>query len=213
VKRLAAIALLSALGCRGQTSEEPPVALLRNMHQQQRYNPQARSRMFADGRTMRPPVEGTVPFGSLIDDARVATGREEDNSAYVPTVPEPVAAQAQYRDDEGRRHEGMDALVLRGHERFNIYCAPCHGRAGDGLGMVFLRSRRPSVGFPYPQPTSLHEARVRHMPDGQLFATVSNGVRNMPSYAAQIPVNDRWAIVAYVRALELSQAPNDGAMP
>ena len=90
--------------------------------------------------------------------------------------------------------------------RFGIYCAPCHGGAGDGRGQVWLRSQGGGVAnsYQYIQPTNLHDERLKHVPDGQLFATISNGIRNMPAYSAQIPVNDRWAIVAYVRALQVS---------
>ena len=194
----------SAGACRGQTSGDPPIILLRNMHFQQRYNAQARSEFFADHRTMRVPVEDTVAHDGFIDDDRVTLGHETDSAAYVMTVPESVAQTA----------GGMAPLVDRGHDRFGIYCTPCHGRLGDGNGIVFLRSRLVG-GYQYPQPASFHTEANRHMPDGQLYATITNGIRNMPSYAAQIPVQDRWAIVAYVRALQLSQlnTPPTGATP
>jgi mono/diheme cytochrome c family protein len=92
----------------------------------------------------------------------------------------------------------MDQSIKRGQQRYNIYCRPCHDGAGMGKGTV--------VKHGMAQPPSLHEDRVRHMPDGQMFASISRGVRNMPAYNYSIPVNDRWAIVSYVRALELSQA-------
>jgi mono/diheme cytochrome c family protein len=102
----------------------------------------------------------------------------------------------------------MEKLLARGQERFAIYCAPCHGLTGDGKGMVVCKREKmsdpcESRGFP-PLP-SYQDARLRQMPDGQLFATISHGVRTMPAYGAQIPRSDRWAIVAYVRALQLSQ--------
>jgi mono/diheme cytochrome c family protein len=102
----------------------------------------------------------------------------------------------------------MEKLVARGQERFGIYCAPCHGLTGDGKGMVVCKREKPSDacesrGFP-PLP-SYEDARLRQMPDGQLFATITHGVRTMPAYAAQIPTMDRWAIVTYVRALQVSQ--------
>ena len=167
------------------------------MHFQQRYNSQAVGYQFGDLRTMRTPVEGTVSREAYdtqqrLDD-RINTGRELDNSAYVMRVP----------DGAVEHFHGMEALVERGRDRFNIYCTPCHGRSGDGLGMVFVRSR--TSGYQYPQPPTFHQDRLRHEPDGQVFATITNGVRNMPSYAAQVPVYDRWAIVSYMRALQLSQ--------
>jgi cytochrome c5 len=91
------------------------------------------------------------------------------------------------------------AMLERGQERFDIYCRPCHVGTGGGLGTVITRSNW------LPPPPSFHQDRIRQMPDGQLFATITHGVRNMPSYGAYIPVNDRWAIVDYVRALQLSQ--------
>lgn len=216
---IAATLAALAVGCRGEVSADPPVQLLRNMHFQQRYNPQARSAFFADRRTMRLPPEGTVarfPGGgassyggfaigrdeSFLDDA-VTLGLEPDSPTYVMNIPDAVTRAA----------GGLEPMVHRGQERFGIYCTPCHGGVGDGRGLVFLRSHGPDgPRYQYPQPANLHDDRVRHMPDGQLYATIANGVRTMPSYSAQIPVADRWAIVSYVRALQLSQI-NTGATP
>jgi len=202
IQRLVALALVvfGAGACRGQPAEDPPVMLMRNMYHQQRYNPQGESAYYGDHRAMRTPPQGTVPRENYAEDERVALGREPDGRSYVLTVPHEVAAE--FRG-------GMAGLVARGHERFDIYCSPCHGRVGDGQGMVFLRAR--VTGYTYMMPSNLHDDRLRHVPDGQLFATISNGIRNMPAYGSQIPVNDRWAIVAYVRALQLSQAPANGA--
>jgi mono/diheme cytochrome c family protein len=192
---------------------------LRNMFHQQRFNPQSDNWLFKDDRSMRPIVEGTVPYASgptpwrraafamtgdpaqraahtdpFFENDRANLGLEEDHRTYVPTIPSEVVQAS----------GGMSDLLARGRDRFGIYCTPCHGNAGDGQGTVFVRSL--SAGYSFPQPASLHQDRLRQIPDGQLFATITNGVRNMPSYAAQIPVQDRWAIVAYVRALQLSQA-------
>ena len=90
-------------------------------------------------------------------------------------------------------------MIERGQDRYSIYCRPCHDDTGSGQGAVVTRAAW------QPPPPSFHQERLRQMPDGQLFATISHGVRNMPSYGASIPVNDRWAIVSYVRALQLSQ--------
>jgi mono/diheme cytochrome c family protein len=194
----AVIALGSLAGCREQTSEDPPVLLERNMYDSERYNPESYSQLFADHRTMRTPVPGTISSDFFEDDPEVATGLVADKSAYVMTVPDKVA----------RKLGGMNKLVLRGRERFNIYCAPCHGQTGDGKGMVVCK--RDSMSAPCesrgfaPLP-SYGDAKIRQMPDGQMFATISHGVRSMPAYGPQIPVADRWAIVTYVRALELSQ--------
>lgn len=180
--------LLAATGCRGQTSTEPPIVPLRNMFNQDRYNPQAESQLFRDGRTMRMPVEGTVPREREID-PEIGQGRLQDDSGYVAEVPPPLA----------QRFGGAEGLIERGQERYGIYCRPCHDGTGSGRGTVIIRA-----GW-QPPPPSFHQDRIRQMPDGQLFATITHGIRTMPSYGAQIPVNDRWAIVSYVRALQLSQ--------
>jgi mono/diheme cytochrome c family protein len=185
-------------GCREQSSEDPPILLERNMYDQERYNPESYSQFFADHRTMRLPVEGTVSREFYSGDPEIATGLLPDQSGYVLAVPAGWIA----------RRGGMEKVLERGKERFGIYCAPCHGQTGDGKGMVVCKRDKvtdpcESRGFP-PLP-SYQDPRIRQMPDGQLFATITHGVRTMPAYGPQIPVDDRWAIVAYVRALELSQ--------
>ncbi len=184
------VSLAALAGCRGDASEEPPVHLQRNMYHQERYNPQAYTNNFADKRTMRTPEPGTISreeYDQHGGDDTLVTGRQDDH--FVMTIP-PSAVD---------RAGGYEKMLARGQERFNIYCAPCHSRTGDGQGMV---ARRPGS---FAKVTSIHEKMVHDMPDGQIFATITNGVRTMPSYAAQIPISDRWSIVAYVRALELSQ--------
>jgi mono/diheme cytochrome c family protein len=188
---VAAAALLWA--CRGQTSTEPPIIPFRGMHEMPRYDAQEVSRYFADRRAMRPPVEGTIAREMEID-PQIAEGVNDDGS-YVLTIPDAVLERA----GPGR----LADLVARGRTRYDIYCSPCHAYTGDGNGMVVQRAN--AIDNPFPA-ANLHEERIRRMPDGQLFATISNGVRTMPAYRAQIPVQDRWAIVAYVRALQLSQA-------
>lgn len=190
---MVACALLGALlgavaGCRGQTSAEPPILPLRNMADQDRYDPQSESKFFADGRTMRMPVAGTVSRERELD-PELADGRLADDSGYVIEVPKAVAAG----------FGGADAMLARGHERYDIYCRPCHDGTGEGKGMVITRAAW------QPAPPSFHQDRIRQMPDGQLFATISRGVRMMPSYGSRMPLEDRWAVVSYVRALQLSQ--------
>lgn len=150
-----------------------------DMHDQPRYKPFARSDFFADGRSERPLVPGTVARGWLREDARVYTGKQ--GAAFVAEFPLPVDLE----------------LVQRGRERFEIFCAPCHGRTGAGNGMVVQRG--------YRKPTTFHIDRLRHEKPGYFFDVITNGFGAMPDYATQIPVRDRWAIVAYVRALQLSQ--------
>jgi mono/diheme cytochrome c family protein len=195
---LAVLSVALVSGCRGQTSEDPPLLLERNMFDQERYNPESYSEFFGDHRTMRTPVEGTIARDHYDDDPEVATGLVADQSGYVMTIPASLVNHA----------GGMAKMLARGQERFGIYCTPCHGQTGDGKGMVVCKRDKlsdpcQSRGFP-PLP-SYEDERLRHMPDGQLFATISHGVRTMPAYGAQIPVMDRWAIVTYVRALQMSQ--------
>lgn len=203
MKRLAlmlpvALAVAALVGCRGQTSEDPPIAPERNMYDSERFNPESFSDFFADHRTMRTPVPGTVARDRYEDDPEVATGLLPDRSNYVVAIPQSMVM----------RWGGMEKLLQRGQERFGIYCAPCHGLTGDGKGMVVCKRAKAtdpceSRGFP-PLP-SYEDPRLRGMPDGQVFATITHGVRTMPAYGPQVPIQDRWAIVGYVRALEMSQ--------
>jgi mono/diheme cytochrome c family protein len=193
-------------GCREQSSDDPPVLLERNMYDTERYNPESYSDFFPDHRTMRPPVPGTFASDRYEDDPEVATGLLADRSGYVMTIPQQLV----------QRKGGMDKVLKRGQERFGIYCAPCHGLTGDGKGMVVCKRDKASDpcesrGFP-PLP-SYEDPRLRSMPDGQLFATITHGVRTMPAYGPQIPVEDRWSIVAYVRALQMSQMSASNTSP
>lgn len=226
IRAFSILSLLAVMagGCRGSTSEDSPITPLRNMHFQQRYNTQSETNFFPDRRTMRTPPAGTVPRfpggttpryvnfnvarDESFDNDRVTLGHEEDSPAYVQTIPTEVVEQANLRLGDGTELTGMNALLQRGQQRYGIYCTPCHGALGNGQGVVWSRGQ--GGNYQYPQPANLHDDRLRHIPDGQLYATIANGVRNMPGYAAQIPVQDRWAVVAYVRALQVSQS-NNGA--
>jgi mono/diheme cytochrome c family protein len=203
---LAVLVAGALAGCREQTSEDPPILLERNMFDQERYNPESYAGLFPDHRTMRSPVEGTLARDRYEDDPEIATGLLADKSGYVMTIPATLV----------QRKGGMEKVLARGQERFGIYCAPCHGATGDGKGMVVCKRDKTtdpceSRGFP-PLPTYA-DPRLRNMPDGQLFATISHGVRTMPAYGAQVPVEDRWAIVGYVRALQLSMAAATPTQP
>jgi mono/diheme cytochrome c family protein len=189
---LAVMALVS--GCVGGESSEPPVVGIRNMYNQPRYDTQERQPFFADQRSMRPQVDGTVSREMTKGYAH-ATGLAAQSKTYIDEVPRVIIASFGTRQ----------AIMARGKDRYDIYCAPCHSLSGDGKGMVSRRAA--ALGAAGLIAPSFHDDRLRHVPDGQLFATISNGVRNMPSYAHNLPVNDRWAIVQYVRALQLSQAP------
>jgi len=188
------IALLALLGaCRGGTSSDEPIVPIRNMYQQPRYTTQQASAFFSDGRVMRPPVEGTIAQ-EMEPDLSIQTGRIADNSEWLLEIPNAVV----------ERGGGMPGLLARGQERFDIFCAPCHGESADGEGVVAQRAA--ALGAATLKPPTLHDARLRGIPDGQLYATITNGIRNMPAYGHNVPLDDRWAIVAYVRALQMSQA-------
>lgn len=189
-------------GCRGQESQAEPIVPIRNMHDQPRYDAQEASAFFEDGRTMREPVSHAVPR-EVPEDLAVATGRIEGNlgpsGAWVQKVPMSVT----------QRLGGADKMMARGQERFGIYCSPCHGLTGAGNGNVAMRAKE--LGYAALVPPTLGvtpegDDRLLHVPDGHLFGVISNGIRNMPAYRHNIPVRDRWAIVAYVRALQIRLA-------
>jgi len=148
------------------------------MHDQPKYKPYRPSAFFADSRNARPLVPGTVARGHLDDSSPLQTGKEGND--FVAELPVPLTQE----------------LVQRGHERFDVYCSPCHGRTGKGDGMIVRRG--------YRQPPSYHIDRLRAEPLGYFFDVITHGFGVMPDYAAQVPVNDRWAIAAYIRALQLS---------
>jgi hypothetical protein len=164
---LIAAATLAAPGCR------------QDMHDQPKYIPLRASTFFADGRSAREPVAGTVARGQLRADPLLYTGKIDGVDATV--FPFPVT----------------EAVMARGRERYNIFCSPCHGRTGSGDGMIVRRGYRP--------PPSLHIDRLRDAPVGHFFDVMTAGFGAMPDYAAQIPPADRWTIVAFIRALQLSE--------
>ncbi len=151
-----------------------------DMHVQPRYNPLAKSDFFPDQRAARPLVEGTVAQGELRADTYFYTGKIGNNPGEF--MPFPVTKQ----------------VLDRGRERYNIYCAPCHSRAGDGNGFI------PTRGFAR-KPPSYHIDRLRNAPIGYFYDVMTNGFGIMLDYSAQIPPRDRWCIAAYIRALQLSQ--------
>ncbi len=191
-----------ACGCRGQTSKETPIIGIRNMYDQPKYDIQEESTFFTDHRAMRPLVDGVISQEEEID-PRIAQGRLEDQTGYVLTIPPEVIHDP--------RVGGMEHLVARGQARYGIYCVPCHDGTGTGHGLV--RKRATAGGATAFAPPTFHQPRIFQMPDGQLFATISNGKNNMPPYAMQIPVIDRWAIVSYVRALQISQPKGTEGTP
>jgi hypothetical protein len=163
----AAIALLVLVGCQQKMAEQP------------RYEPLEPSAFFPDGRSSRPLVPGTVARGQLQTDEHFYTGQSAGRQ--VDTFPFPVTLQ----------------VLQRGQERYDIYCSPCHGRLGNGEGMIVRRGLC--------CPPSFHLDRLREAPVGHFFDVITHGFGAMAAYAAQVSPADRWAIIAYSRALQLSQ--------
>jgi len=171
-----AVSLLALAGCR------------QDMHDQPKYIPLRPSDFFADGRSARPIPEGTVSRGNLKEDTLYYTGKGADGKPS-NEFPMPVTKE----------------LILRGEQRYNIYCTPCHDRTGNGNGMIVRRG--------YRRPPTYHSDRMREQPNGYYYDVITNGFGAMPDYAAQIQPQDRWAIVAYIRALQLSQQASINDVP
>lgn len=186
----AALSLLSLGACRGNSSEETPVHFQRNMFTQDKGKAQRENLFFADHRAMRPTEPDTVSTTAAIEPTPFLTGKD-DSGQFVSKWPVGVTVDK--------------TLLDRGQERFNIYCAPCHDRTGAGDGIVIQHVKKTGALW---TPKSYYDESVMNEPVGQLFDVITHGVRTMPSYAYQIPVHDRWAIVAYVRALQRSQSLN-----
>lgn len=202
-------------------SKQPAIHIFQDMDNQARYSTQQSSPVFADGRAMRPTVEGTVAWGH---DARQTSpdalraddhyyrgyklvheaGSDIAKPDYFQQIPSQIAVDAKF--------------LQRGQERYNIYCFPCHGMDGQGEGPVSKRAltlmEANPEGTAWTPPSNIvavtPDGQLQYgpelYPDGKLFNVISNGIRNMPAYRSQIDVKDRWAIVAYVRALQLSQS-------
>lgn len=173
--------------CRGQLSKEEPVHPNMNMDQQKRFEPQEENNFFADSRAMRQPVEGTIARGQLKQNKPLYQGINEDSS-FVTEIPVDVTK----------------SFIYRGQDRYNVYCTPCHGISGDGNGIVMANN------YGYVPAPSFHIERLQNQNVGYFYSAIANGIRTMPSYGHQVPVKDRWAIVAYVRALQRSQNATEG---
>jgi mono/diheme cytochrome c family protein len=204
---LSVYCLLFSSGCR------------RDMQDQPKMKPYRSTTFFGDGLSARPLIEGTIPRGYLRADTAFYTGKKSKllngtpAPSPTPAGPKPTASApggaaqtaASYPDDvETFPFPITEEIVTRGRERYNIYCSVCHGLTGDGDGMIVRRGFRRAASF--------HDDRLRQAPVGHYFDAITNGWGAMPSYAAQITAQDRWAIIAYVRALQLSQ-PTPKAQP
>jgi mono/diheme cytochrome c family protein len=174
---------------RESKTTKPRIDIVPDMDFQQKFKGQRMNPFFADKRADRPEIEGTIAQGELHDDEHLYAGKV--NGAFARTFPAAVKIDEQTMD--------------RGRERFGIYCTPCHGQVGEGDGMVHQRALALAEGTWVP-PSNITEERLRYMPVGEIFNTITHGVRNMPAYGKQIPAEDRWAIILYVRALQRSRA-------
>ena len=170
-------------------SAEPRIHAIGDMDWQIKFKAQRPNPFFQNGMAMRPPEPGTVAMGQLEDDDHFYQGKVD--GAFARTFPE--------------KFEVSEQSMARGKQRFEIYCSPCHGFSGNGDGMVAQRAMALAEGTWVP-PTVLGQDYLRQMPVGQLFDSITKGVRNMPAYGSQIPAADRWAIILYLRALQRSKA-------
>ena len=177
------ISVMVVAGKRGDMTRRPPIELFPDMDRQPKLRPQAANSFFKDGFSSQQPIAGTIARGSSYQDSPENTGKNPGTTNFVATIPVPVTSQ----------------LLARGQERYNISCSPCHGAQGDGKGIT--------TKFGMAVIADLHDGATRKVPqqaDGELFNTISNGKGLMQGYAANVTIQDRWAIIAYVRALQRS---------
>jgi hypothetical protein len=186
---LALACLVGLTGCaRGCTSSRPPIHPNPSMDNQPKVRPQTASTFFFNGASMREPVPGTIAIGGLKEDTAFYTGKGEDGQFVAAS---PVAVD--------------DAARERGHQRYAIYCQPCHDARGDGKGILFQRGKVPTASF--------HQDKILKYTDGQIFDVITNGFGLMAGYRWPIPPADRWAIVAHVRALQQERLARAAAAP
>lgn len=194
-RSLVPLMLVGMAGCWGNYSESPPVHLQQNMDFQERGEAQERNQFFADGRVMRTPPAGTVAVGFLKDDDHLWRGID-DKGKVAATLPEGMTADAE--------------LLERGEDRYNIYCAPCHGQQGRGDGPA---NRRVAGGFAQ-KPANFHDERYQPAPLGYFYKVGTEGYGLMKGYSAQIPdPKDRWAIAAWIRVLQVSHGAKKSDIP
>jgi mono/diheme cytochrome c family protein len=184
------IAVVSLAGFRGCSSTRNPIELFDDMVRQPKYKAQSRSAFFADGRTDRPIPANTVARGELQTDDHRYHGKNADGS-FARGFPASLPVT----------HE----LMARGQQRFTIYCSPCHGALGDGQGITKPYGMTATPTY--------HDDRLRQMPEGQIFNTITNGFNTMPPYADKLPADDRWAVIAYLRALQRAQNGREADVP
>ena len=176
--------LLFLIGCQGMPSKKPPIHLNPNMDNQERFDAQESNSFFDNNMSMRTPVEGTIPQGYLDNNTNLYYGKNNEGE-FISKVSNVIDVD--------------EIFILKGKERYNIYCSVCHGYTGDGDGLVTQSDEYPLI------PVSIHSETLDDKNDGYFFDVITNGVRNMPSYSHQISIDDRWAIVAYIKALRLTR--------
>jgi len=177
-------------------------ACRRDMQDQPKMKPYRGTSFFGDGQSMRQPIPGTIARGFLRSDTEYFTGKKAKSASSVTTA---SAANPFADDTDTFPFPITKETVQRGRERYQIFCSVCHGLTGNGDGMIVRRGFRRAASF--------NDDRLRQAPVGHFFDAITNGWGAMPSYASQIPVQDRWAIIAYVRALQLSQQKAQPASP
>jgi len=193
-------AIVGIAGFRGGLSRKPPIEIFPDMNRQLKLRPQEVNAFFSNGVSSQLPPSGTIarsePMQTIsgpvypFEDAPVNTGRVTGTTNFVETNPLPVTGE----------------LLQRGHERFDIYCAPCHGRLGDGNGITKKLGLMPAVA-------NLHDPRIVVMTDGEIFNTIVYGKNTMAAYGPLMPAQDRWAVIAYLRALQLSWLGSTNDLP
>jgi mono/diheme cytochrome c family protein len=190
---VATIPLALIFRARTAYSDKPRIHFIQNMDNQPKYVSQEANALFLDGRAMRPRVEGTIARSGMAGDTHLFMGVTDGDWS------------TEYPSSLTVDHD----FLLRGQGRFNIYCSPCHGAVGKGEGLIHARANQlvetGTNGTTWVAPKNLHEEVVKEQPVGQLFNSITNGVRTMAAYGSQISTKDRWAIVAYIKALQLSQ--------
>ncbi|HEY6169650.1 MAG TPA: cytochrome c [Verrucomicrobiae bacterium] len=187
---LGVVATMSLAGRRGDISRKPPLEFFDDMDRQLKLRPQTEGPFNADGRGSRLPITGTIARGERFEDTPFNTGRVTGTTNFIATLPVEITP----------------AFLERGRERFNINCSPCHGAIGDGNGITKKIGAMAVVA-------NLHDQRIVQMADGELFSTITYGKNLMGPYGANVAIDDRWAIIAYVRALQLARLGTDADVP
>ena len=198
VTALLVVLTISIAGFRGRISTQPPIEVFPDMNRQAKYKPQAGSKFFADGRADRPLPAGVVPRGRTI--TQDPDFLRQDDFLYRGKT-----AGGEFARGFPPQLTLDGKFMQRGKERFTIYCAPCHGALGDGQGIT--------KSYGMVTTASYHDDRIRKMPEGEIFNTITNGKNTMSSYADKLGPQDRWAVIAYVRALERARQGTTADVP